>query len=475
MIPMSPDVRRLVGDWAEQVDNRSLLHEKFALPKVWGHPKKTDQAGPWSVLRIVQRGEALLEKDSVDLKDDAKKRRRKANEETNPRKRDEQLERAAESERLAKVVDGMAKSAKNLTEAFKDHRRLKPLLEANFNRTLRFLADLNKSFAGRVVTFEATLGARLLVNLAGGVIENAGIALDRCFGLPFIPGSAVKGIARAQALWEIHDAQGEDKARLLRLAMLLFGYGANDLKPGGDFGWAGGAAAASRVANEIGSQDYKGCACFLPAYPTTPPELVVDMVNPHYPEYYRGRRAKAEDNESPIPNYFPAVEAGSSFGFAVLLNRFPKCDGVSADDLLNQARQWLERAVTRKGVGAKTAAGYGWFELGRKTAPSTQPATAGASSTPATIAAPTPPSSPADAFIAKWRGKLATTGNFVAALPELVALADDAEVKRAFEAVIPENERRRMRKNNPYWQSFTSGRHGEAGKKILARLGLKLT
>jgi CRISPR type III-B/RAMP module RAMP protein Cmr6 len=454
MIPTSPDVRQLVGDWAEQVDNRSLLHEKFALPKVWGVEGngKLDNAGRWSVLRIVTRGSDLLRKDAERL------RREAAGRNVQPHVRQRKERDAAVAENMAKV----AQPDRKLTQS------------ANTNAT-RFLADLNKSFAGRVVTFEATLGARLLVNLAGGVIENAGIALDRCFGLPFIPGSAVKGIARAQALWEIHDAQGADKSRLLRLAMLLFGYGANDIKANGDFGWAGGPAAASSVANEIGGQDYKGCACFLPAYPTTPPVLVVDMVNPHYPEYYRGRRAKAEDNESPVPNYFPAVEANAAFGFAVLLNRVPTGNGISADDLLNQAKQWLQRAVTRKGAGAKTAAGYGWFELGRKTAAPTRPATAGASSTPATTTAPTPPSSPADAFIAKWRGKLGNSGNFVAALPELAALADDAELKRAFEAVIPENERRRLRKNNPYWQSFTSGRHGEAGKKILARLGLKLT
>ena len=41
--------------------------------------------------------------------------------------------------------------------------------------------------------------------------------------------------------------------------------------------------------------------------------------------------------------------------------------------------------------------------------------------------------------------------------------------------VIPDNERRRNRKGNPYWQSFTSGKHGEAGKKILARLKFNLT
>src|SRR2546428_5534736 len=36
MIPLAKDVAALVGDWAEGVENRSLLHEKFALPKVWG-------------------------------------------------------------------------------------------------------------------------------------------------------------------------------------------------------------------------------------------------------------------------------------------------------------------------------------------------------------------------------------------------------------------------------------------------------
>jgi CRISPR/Cas system CMR subunit Cmr6 (Cas7 group RAMP superfamily) len=38
-----------------------------------------------------------------------------------------------------------------------------------------------------------------MVNMAGGVMENAGLCLDR-FGLPYIPGSAVKGCARRTAL-----------------------------------------------------------------------------------------------------------------------------------------------------------------------------------------------------------------------------------------------------------------------------------
>ncbi len=327
----------------------------------------------------------------------------------------------------------------------------------------RLLADLEKSFPGRVATFEATLAARLMVNLAGGVVENAGMAMDRCFGMPLLPGSAVKGLARSQALADISAADGADKAKLLRNAMALFGYGAHDVR--GDFAVAGGGPEARRVAQALGGDDFRGCASFLPAYPTTKAPLVVEMVNPHYPEYYSGKRPKAKDNESPIPNYFPAVEAGATFGFAVWLNRLPNLPDLEAGALLRQAREWLERAVTIKGAGAKTGAGYGWFELGRP------------SGVPASVPVPpaqAPQLSPGDACISRWRDKLATKDNFPVALPEILALTEVEELRRVFEAVVPELERKRNRKTSPYWQAFTSGRHGETGKAILNRLAFKL-
>lgn len=453
MIPISPDVRQLVGEWAENVDNRSLLYEKFSLPKVGGvgEDEKINDAGRWSVLRIVTRGPELLRKDAERLRREAAGR-------------NVRLDVRQRKERYAEVAEKMVKVA-----------RFDPELEkiANTNAA-RLLADLEKAFAGRVATFEATLGGRMMVNLAGGVVENAGIALDRCFGLPFAPGSAVKGIARNQALWEIHDAKNNEKHRLLKLAMLIFGYGANDIKEKGDFAWACGAHLARAVAREIGGTEFKGCVCFLPAYPTTPPTLVVDMVNPHYPDYYGGRKRRAEDNENPVPNYFPAVEAGSAFGFAILLNRIPLNIDTAAEVLLSQAKEWLQRAVTNKGVGAKTAAGYGWFELGRRSSEASPRPIAHTPTKPASSGTGAAAASPADALIAKWRGKLTTTGNFPVALPEIAALSDDAELKCVFEAVIPEQERRRNKKTNPYWQSFTSGRHGEAGRRILARVGFKL-
>ncbi len=464
MIPQAKSVAALVGEWADGVENRGLLHERFALPKAWGQPEahKLDNAGRWSLLRIVSRGSTLLMNDAAKLRDDASRRRRRAKDEPSAGKRGEMVERAEETERQAKIAENMAKTAKRFEAPLKESD---PLLQAATRNSVAFMGDVGKSFEGQVVTFEATLGSRMMVNLAGGVVENAGIALDRCFGLPLIPGSALKGISRVQALWEIYEAKGEEKLRLLRIAMLLLGYGAHDLR--GDFGWAGGAQHAAEIAEEVGALDFKGCACFLPAYPTTIPTLVVDMVNPHYPDYYAARRQHAEDNESPIPNYFPAVEAGSAFGFAVLLNRVPPVAKLAATDLLKQAKEWLERAVTRKGVGAKTAAGYGWFELGRKKAPP-PPTTA-----PSQMVAAAP-ASPADQLIARFKS-LGTKDNFPAALPLMAALPGDTDLRRAFETLVPAHERAKLRKNNPYWQAFTSGKAGTDGQKILTRLGLKLT
>lgn len=449
MIPLAKDVAGLVGDFAEGIDNRSLLYEKFAFPKVWGQPEKANDAGRWSVLRIVTRGSDLLKADATRLRYQASGRN------VNPDRADGLRRQAALAEKLANIARPDA-----------------TLAHASARNTKKLLADLEHSFTGVVVAFEATLGGRLLVNLAGGVVENAGVNLDRCFGLPFIPGSAVKGVARAQALWEIHEAPAADRQGMLRQAMLLFGFGAQDLRRDGVFAWAAGKTLGAEAARAFGAEDFKGLASFLPAYPTTPPVLVVDMVNPHYPDYYRGGRLMATDDEDPIPNYFPAVETGSGFGFAVLLNRLPPDVSIAASDLLKAARGWIERALTQKGAGAKTAAGYGWFTLG---APKPKPIPIAAGKSSSSAVAAEAPASPADAFIQKWRGKLNTRDNFPVALPEMLALSADTDLRRAFEAVVPETDRKKLKKNHSYWQSFTSGKHAEAGKKILHRLGIKLT
>lgn len=329
MIPLAKDTRAAIGTFADKVENRSLLFEKMALAKRWGHEGRFNDANRFNVLRASNDGAILLGEDRDGAQRKANRRGRNA---------------ASEAYK-AKVAGALAGALKVDSPA---------LLRRQTENANHLLELMEKAYQGRVRTFVGTLGGRLLVNMAGGVMENAGIALDRCFGLPFIPGSAVKGIARNQALWDIHRTNDRDeKVAKLRQALLAFGFIGQDIQDDGFYGWAAGDGTLIREA--LGDlhnvSEFKGLLSFLPARPTSEENLriVAEVITPH------------PQGKDPRPLFFPAVEAGSSFGFVVVVQR--QVDGVDADPILNAAQVWLQHAITQNGVGAKTAAGYGWFEI----------------------------------------------------------------------------------------------------------------
>ncbi len=195
------------------------------------------------------------------------------------------------------------------------------------------------------VSFSATLAGNLIVNQAGGILENAGLCLHSHFGTPYIPGSAVKGVARHAAWVEWNEEKDETKKKEIAEKIAhVFGY------PTGD----------KELDKYLVAQGWKdkassGSICFMSAIPNTVVKLVVDIVNCHHPDYYAGKVDTAYDNESPNPQVFPAVVKGVKFRFTL----FPiKGRG---EKYLEMAKGWLIEAITTSGVGAKTAAGYGWF------------------------------------------------------------------------------------------------------------------
>lgn len=190
----------------------------------------------------------------------------------------------------------------------------------------------------------AQLKSRLIVNQAGGILENAGLCLHHHFGYPYIPGSAVKGLAR-HAAWCEWKAE-EEEAKKLEVAKQIaqvFGFPTGD-KDGLD------AYLAPHVKEQSGS------VCFMAAEPIGKASLVADIVTCHHTDYYSGKRSDAKDVENPNPQFFPAVEKGAKFQFQVMPLK-PDAEG-----LLEKAKEWLIDSITIHGIGAKTAAGYGWFE-----------------------------------------------------------------------------------------------------------------
>jgi len=275
--------------------------------------------------------------------------------------------------------------------------------------------------SGNALLLYAQLQSRLMVNMAGGVMENAGLCLDR-FGLPCIPGSAVKGCARRAATFELLESDSpESKADLLFRLALVFGWGDTDWKAGrnkpgrevkrepySDFWWAMAPDTDNRtedderrnvtwqqVAGSVAKRlldhlritkrdhpdepwhdlpNFAGSVAFLPAYPVdlgkagkvdglpleVPPlgKLELDVVTCHHSKYYQGDSAYAlaPDTEEPVPVVFPAVAPGHilSFTLAELRRHMP--------ENVKHARAWLMTGLDSFGLGAKTNAGYGWFD-----------------------------------------------------------------------------------------------------------------
>ena len=196
------------------------------------------------------------------------------------------------------------------------------------------------------VQFPATLKSRLIVNQAGGILENAGLCLHPHFGYPYIPGSAVKGVARHAAWCEWDEAKDEkQKVELAKRIAHVFGYPTNDDD-------------LDKFLEDLGDKERRsGCISFWAATPETKARLVTDIVNCHHPKYYASKDAyaTASDDEQPNPQFFPAVEKGATFLFTLVPMR-----GAAGDDLVH-AKAWLIKAIQESGVGAKTSAGYGWF------------------------------------------------------------------------------------------------------------------
>ena len=200
------------------------------------------------------------------------------------------------------------------------------------------------------INLVARLEANLIINQAGGILENAGLCLEPLRGYPYIPGSAVKGVAHHTAWLEWCDNPDPDLA--VRIAR-VFGYptqeSALDL-------------AIKSAWPEI-PDALAGAVSFLAAVPWTlegeKTALGIDICTSHHTHYYQGKQEPFDD-ESPIPLVFPVVRAGAKFLFRIV----PLA--LADDAVCRDARHWLINAICTGGIGAKTAAGYGWFSCDEK-------------------------------------------------------------------------------------------------------------
>jgi len=231
-------------------------------------------------------------------------------------------------------------------------RLLDRILYQTFYNRVKLILDKLKIQKYKVEEGIFSLNWRLIVNLGAASVYETSLLFHRNYSVPYIPGSAVKGVMRYWAILKFAEKLGNLKVI------------DDALSQGKDLKISIGNISFNDLIRIFGTQNKKGEVIFFDALPIIEQNkdfIVLDVMNVHYKPYYEAsereleeRREKAPgDWHDPVPVFFLAVEKGTKFRF-VLASR--------NENLVKKAKELLREALENIGVGAKTSAGYGYFE-----------------------------------------------------------------------------------------------------------------
>ncbi len=209
------------------------------------------------------------------------------------------------------------------------------------------------------IVFTVRLVSPFVSGLGAAHPTKTGMVLDHTSGVPYIPAASQKGVLRiAHIINSLRQEDGSEKA----LEQLLAD-GVITISDNGEYFWQEDEASRTLFGYSAPQDALAGQLVVLDAYPLTPPELGEEILNPHFPDYYRGQREPTED-QSPIPVKFLVVKPGVKFVLRVLLRLpYAKAPFLSQEQLVSIVKKNIRRAVTETGMGAKTALGFGRFTI----------------------------------------------------------------------------------------------------------------
>lgn len=217
------------------------------------------------------------------------------------------------------------------------------LMRALAQRQASLAADLAEQ--GCLLALDALAVAPFATGLGNAHPLENGFAFLNPYGLPYLPGSGVKGVLR-QAARELADHRwGDEQGWTEEAIEALFGTADTD----GD--------------SENGGTFLRGALTCWDVLPQmVGDKLLVEVMTPHQTHYYQ-KGATPHDSGQPNPINFLTVPPGSKFAFyaqcdgRLLARRLPGLgEGDKWQDLLRAA---FSHAFEWLGFGAKTAVGYG--------------------------------------------------------------------------------------------------------------------
>ncbi|MHA1282328.1 MAG: type III-B CRISPR module RAMP protein Cmr6 [Promethearchaeota archaeon] len=201
------------------------------------------------------------------------------------------------------------------------------LVKHYLNRQNELIKELEKqSYLFKEI--KGTINWRMIINLGAASIYETSILLHRNYSIPYIPGTAIKGILNHYIQYL------KDKNKIMK----------EDYE--------------NKFIPIFGSEKDKGKIIFFDAYPILTDIkkniISLDVMNVHYSDYYNNKGIPGDWND-PKPIFFLSLQ-NITFKFVLASDESNK-------DYLDLADKYLKKAIQEKGIGAKTSVGYGYFKL----------------------------------------------------------------------------------------------------------------
>lgn len=198
---------------------------------------------------------------------------------------------------------------------------------------------------------------KLIVGFGNPSVLEKSITIHHVYGIPYIPGQAIKGCMRNYFLnqyYDMEDRTFKDEYSIM-LYKLIFG-------------------------EDIENDDnYKGGVIFFDVFPILSENfrLEEDVITPHYNNYYtKNNKSKnlPTDDIKIIPNIYHILD-NQKFKFCLALDK-KRCDfylknssikfELSYGKLKELLINLLKDTLIEHGLGAKTSVGYGRFNIDNK-------------------------------------------------------------------------------------------------------------
>lgn len=229
---------------------------------------------------------------------------------------------------------------------------------------------------------------RLVVGLGNESVYETSITLHHIYGFPYIPASAVKGISRDFFISSLYEKTAIDDINQMNIIEKILTDFDMERDNKIEYDRFSKKFAVKKIAPErvlydyfndnkveiaifqkiFGTQKNSGNVIFFDAFPLEDPKIEPDIMNPHYAPYYSDNKEKTPpaDYHSPIPIHFLTV-VNTPFQFIIGIK--PENNTIVSNiesqdkNLLDIAYENMQKALAMHGVGAKTAVGYGYFNM----------------------------------------------------------------------------------------------------------------